>query len=126
MIWRDRLVPKLILALGLLRNISCSVAYVLFWYNNGLPHIFDAYCGSYSLWRSFGWVLSGGGDHTVLFLYLCNVDSKERHEAATHTCDSTEESKKAATQWVTAYCGGEGGIRTHGPLRSHWFSRPAP
>ena len=22
--------------------------------------------------------------------------------------------------------GGEGGIRTHGPLRSHWFSRPAP
>ena len=21
---------------------------------------------------------------------------------------------------------GEGGIRTHGPLRSHWFSRPAP
>ena len=76
-------------------------------------------------------VLSGGcsavgGDHTVLFLYLCNVDSKERHEAATHTCDSTEESKKAATQWVTAYCGGEGGIRTHGPLRSHWFSRPAP
>ena len=124
MIWRDRLVPKLILALGLLRNISCSFAYVLFWYNNGPPHIFDAYCGSYSLWRSFERVLSG--EHTVLFLYLCNVDSKERHEAATHTCDSTEESKKAATQWVTAYCGGEGGIRTHGPLRSHWFSRPAP
>jgi len=23
-------------------------------------------------------------------------------------------------------CGGEGGIRTHGPLRDHWFSRPAP
>ena len=22
--------------------------------------------------------------------------------------------------------GGEGGIRTHGPLRRHWFSRPAP
>ena len=22
--------------------------------------------------------------------------------------------------------GGEGGIRTHGPLRDHWFSRPAP
>ena len=22
--------------------------------------------------------------------------------------------------------GGEGGIRTHGPFRSHWFSRPAP
>ena len=29
-------------------------------------------------------------EHTVLFSYLCNVDSKERHEAATHTCDSTE------------------------------------
>ena len=34
--------------------------------------------------------------------------------------------KKAVTISVTAYCGGEGGIRTHGPLRSHWFSRPAP
>ena len=22
--------------------------------------------------------------------------------------------------------GGEGGIRTHGPFRDHWFSRPAP
>ncbi len=22
--------------------------------------------------------------------------------------------------------GGERGIRTHGPLRDHWFSRPAP
>lgn len=36
------------------------------------------------------------------------------------------EYKKAVTISVTAYCGGEGGIRTHGPLRSHWFSRPAP
>ena len=43
-------------------------------------------------------VLSGGcsavGEHTVLFLCLCHVDSKERHEATTHNCDSTEESKK--------------------------------
>ena len=22
--------------------------------------------------------------------------------------------------------GGKGGIRTHGPFRNHWFSRPAP
>ena len=43
-------------------------------------------------------VILGGcsavGEYTVLFSYLCNVDSKERHEAITHTCDSTEETKK--------------------------------
>ena len=27
---------------------------------------------------------------------------------------------------VQCYYGGEGGIRTHGPFRNHWFSRPAP
>ena len=37
---------------------------------------------------SFGWVLKG--EHTVLFLSLCNVDSKERHRATTHNRDSTE------------------------------------
>ena len=26
---------------------------------------------------------------------------------------------------IITYCGGEGGIRTHGPFRNHWFSRPA-
>jgi hypothetical protein len=38
-----------------------------------------------------------------------------------------------ASAWVLTHpsptdnlYGGEGGIRTHGPLRSHWFSRPAP
>ena len=71
-----------------------------------------------------------GEEHTVLFLGLCYVVSKGRHEATTHNCDSTDGTKgnikKAATISVTAYCGGEGGIRTHGPLRSHWFSRPAP
>ena len=70
---------------------------------------------------SFGWVLKG--EHTVLFLCLCHVGSKGRHEATTQNCDST---KKAVIMLITAYCGGEGGIRTHGPLRSHWFSRPAP
>ena len=43
-------------------------------------------------------VLSGGcsvvGEHTVLFSYLCHVDSKECHEAATYNCDSMGESKK--------------------------------
>ncbi len=29
------------------------------------------------------------------------------------------------TSWG-GIAGGEGGIRTHGPFRSHWFSRPAP
>ncbi len=27
---------------------------------------------------------------------------------------------------ITMAFGGEGGIRTHGPFRNHWFSRPAP
>ena len=89
----DIFLHKLILALGLLRNISCSFAYVLFWYNKWPPHTFDAYRGSYSLGRSFGRGLSGG-EHTVLFSYLCNVDNKECHKAITHTCDSTEETKK--------------------------------
>ena len=42
-------------------------------------------------------VLLGGCSvvgHTVLFSYLCNVDSKECHEATTYNCDSTGESKK--------------------------------
>lgn len=30
------------------------------------------------------------------------------------------------TSGTLLFDGGEGGIRTHGPLRSHWFSRPAP
>ena len=29
-------------------------------------------------------------------------------------------------QFVKRSRNGEGGIRTHGPFRSHWFSRPAP
>ena len=37
----DILRPELILTLGLLRNISCSFAYVSFWYNKGPPHTFD-------------------------------------------------------------------------------------
>ena len=43
-------------------------------------------------------VLSGGcsavGEHTVLCLCLCHVDSKERRKATMHTCNSTGESKK--------------------------------
>ena len=40
-------------------------------------------------------VLSGGcsavgGEHTVLFSYLCNVDNKERRKAITHNCDFGE------------------------------------
>ena len=31
-----------------------------------------------------------------------------------------------STDWAIWAFGGEGGIRTHGPFRSHWFSRPAP
>ena len=27
---------------------------------------------------------------------------------------------------IILFNGGEGGIRTHGPFRNHWFSRPAP
>ena len=81
----DVFLHKLIQWLGLLRNISCSFAYVLFWYNNGLPHTFDVYRGVYSQWRFFGRVLKG--EHTVLFLCLCYVDSKGRHKATTHNCD---------------------------------------
>ena len=57
----DIFLYKLILALGLLRSISCSFAYVLFCCNKGPPYTFDAYRGPHSLWRSFGRVLSGGG-----------------------------------------------------------------
>ena len=84
----DIFLHKLILALGVLWNISCSFAYVLFCCNKGPPHTFDAYRGPYSLWYSFGRVLSE--EHTVLFLCLCHVDSKGCHEATMHTCDSTE------------------------------------
>ncbi len=83
----DIFLHKLIQWLGLLRNISCSFAYVLFWYNNGLPHTPDVYRGAYSLWHSFGRVLKGGA-HRALLVFV-SFRWKVRHEATTHNCDST-------------------------------------
>ena len=48
----------------------------------------------------------------------------------THACASNDLANRPLQPLeyhsMIKFYGGEGGIRTHGTLRYHWFSRPAP